>query len=223
MAAGFRTRRIRTERSIGDQLKKARTRKKISISQVEEATKIRARFILALESDSWEQIPSEVYGRGYLETYLQFLQIPAEPVMKQYFRERDMYARHCQDGAVELAPKNKLTLPRFILTPRFFAILVGVMVLVGFGGVIGKQVYTFGSAPYLRVAVAKADEAASTVSIQGCTAVGAQVEVNGQPAQVGQDGCFNQPMRATKGYNTYEVKAWNGQKETAQIVSSDIK
>jgi cytoskeletal protein RodZ len=44
VAAGFRTRRIKTENSIGDKLKKARIRKKITVAQVEEATKIRARF-----------------------------------------------------------------------------------------------------------------------------------------------------------------------------------
>src|SRR5207302_1589682 len=102
---GFHIRRIRTEQSIGDRLKRARTRRKITVAQVEEATTIRARFILALESDSWEQIPSEVYGRGYLERYALYLQLPVEEIKRQYERERSTYSRHCQDAQVELAPR----------------------------------------------------------------------------------------------------------------------
>ena len=127
-AAGFRTRRVRSEQSIGDRLKRARIRRKISVAEVEEATKIRAKFILALESDSWDQIPSEVYGRGYLERYLEFLKLPVAQFMGDYERSRSTYSRLCQDAGVDLAPKSSIRIPRFVLTPRI--LLVCILTLV---------------------------------------------------------------------------------------------
>lgn len=233
MAAGFRTRRIKTENSIGDKLKRARTRKKISVSEVEEKTKIRAKFILALESDSWEQIPSEVYGRGYLETYAQFLQLPVDGVMKQYSRERELYARHCQDGNVELAPKSRLSISRFILTPRFFVILFTCMVGVGGSGLVIYQIKRFASAPFLELATPAKAEAAdgelvlvsvNSVNVAGRTAIGASVKVNGKPVMVGDDGGFNDAVPVQKGTNSILIEAVNDKgKSTSEVMSIVVK
>lgn len=231
-AAGFRIRRVRSDQSIGDRLKRARMRKKISVAEVEEATKIRAKFILALESDSWEQIPSEVYGRGYLERYLQFLQLPVEEVMKQYDRERSMYARHCQDAQTELSPRVKFSLPRFLLTPRLFAYLVVLAGLVGFGGVITVQVKKFASAPFLELvspvkAASGATElvvSADSVTVTGRTAIGATVQVNGQIVQVNEDGSFNSKVDVHKGFNSIVIKAISGKgKETTETLGVTVK
>jgi transcriptional regulator with XRE-family HTH domain len=229
VAAGFRTRRIKTENSIGDKLKKARTRKKISVSEVEEATKIRAKFILALESDSWEQIPSEVYGRGYLETYTQYLQLPTEAIMKQYGRERELYARRCHDSRVELAPKAGLVIPRFMLTPRFFAIAsVACLMMIG-GGAVGYQIKKFSSAPFLELitpAQAKSPDtgellvSADSVNISGRTAIGAAVQVNGRIVPVDGEGQFKEQVPVQKGANAILVEAVDGKgKKTSEVVN----
>ena len=233
MAAGFRVRRVKTEQSIGDKLKRARTRKKITVAAVEEATKIRAKFILALESDSWEQIPSEVYGRGYLDTYLQFLQLPdREIVMSQFDRERSMYARHCQDLHVELSPKSRLHIPRFLLTPRFFVVTVAVMVLLLVGGGVGYQMMKFIAAPSLRVFTpVQAQESggselvvnARSVTIAGQTTAGSLIEVNGKPIVVEDDGAFTQVVTLQPGVNAIVVEADNGKKKTTEVLTVVVK
>jgi cytoskeletal protein RodZ len=229
VAAGFRTRRIRTESSIGDKLKRTRIRKKITVAQVEEATKIRAKFILALESDSWEQIPSEAYGRGYLESYAEHLQLASEPIMRQYARERELYARRCQDQPVELAPKSHLVIPRFLLTPRFFTV-AGVALLLAFGvGMIGYQIRRFTAAPFLELATpvqAKTSGSndlvvsTSSVNIAGRTAIGASVEVNGHAVSVDDEGGFKDSVTVQKGVNAILVEATDGKgKVTSEVLN----
>lgn len=231
MAAGFKVRRIKTENSIGDRLKKARTRKKISVAEVEEITKIRAKFILALESDSWELIPSEVYGRGYLERYAEFLHMA--DLMKQYDRERSMYARTCQDSTVELAPKSRLKLPRFLLTPRFFLAVAIIAAVGGVGAVIGRQILKFTSAPSLElfpVAQARSTSdgtelivSTNSVNIGGKTAIGASVEMNGVPVTVSPEGTFSGTVSVQKGVNAVVIKASNGKgKETVETLSVTV-
>jgi len=227
-AAGFKIRRVKSELSIGDRLKRARVRKKVSIAQVEGATTIRAKFILALESDSWEQIPSEVYGRGYLERYSTFLQMDSE-IMKQYDRERPMYARHCQEQSVSLTPEPKVHIPRLMLTPKLIMAVFLVVAMGGFGAVVYRQISRFSSAPSLELfPVAQAATVAdgtelvvttTSVTISGRTAVGASVEINGQPATVDDNGGFTGTTAVQKGVNAVVITATNGSKQTTETLS----
>lgn len=218
VAAGFRTRRIKTEGSIGDKLKRCRIRKKITVAVVEESTRIRAKFILALEGDSWEQIPSEVYGRGYLETYATFLQLDREEIMRQYDKERNMYARHCQEGQVEFAPKSRLVIPRFLLTPRFFVIGGVMFALVGMGSIVFHQIHAFTAQPLLTLITpveAKGVDgtdllvSSSSINLTGKTTEGASVQVNSDPAQVDGDGTFHIKVALHQGVNPLKVRAFS--------------
>lgn len=217
-AAGFRTRRVKVEQSLGDRLKRARTRKKITVAEVEEQTKIRAKFILALESDSWDQIPSEVYGRGYLEAYADFLQLPVEEMMKQYNHSRATYWRKDGREPVELAPVSRLARSRFVITPKLFVSGFVICAALAFAGVIGYQVKQFTAAPFLELAKpAQAKETGTsqlelfteTFALNGRTTTGATVTVNGQAVAVLADGHFTHQVPVQRGVNAVVVSATN--------------
>jgi cytoskeletal protein RodZ len=220
VAAGFKIRRISSNQSIGDKLKRSRTRKKIDVAQAEESTKIRAKFILALESDSWEQIPSEVYGRGFLERYSEYLGLSVPEIMAQYDRERHAYARSCREPHVEFSPKNTVRMPRFFLTPRVTLAGIVTLCLLGFVGVIGYQLVRFSQAPFLDLATpVQAAGATPNVKVAGKTTVNAVVTVDGRQASVGQDGSFVQSVPVEKGMNVVTVEASNGKKATSETLS----
>lgn len=227
MAAGFRTRKIKVEQSIGDKLKRARIRRKISVAEIEEATRIRAKFLLALESDSWDQIPSEVYGRGYLEAYAEFLKLPVDSLMKQYDKARAMYKRH--DAAdLELAPTAKQKEPKFLLTPKFFITTFAIGAAIAFVGIIALQVMNFTAAPFLEIATPVQAKATGTsqlelyadsFSVNGRTAIGASVTVNAKPVAVLGDGSFTQSVPVQRGVNAIVIEAVNasGNKSTETL------
>lgn len=223
-AAGFRLRKVKLEQSIGDTLKKARTKKKLCIADAEEATKIRGRFLLALESDSWDQIPSEVYGRGYLETYAQFLQLPTEKLMEQFDRSRATYLRSNCDQTIELAPVSRVNTRSFQLTPRAFVISLTVLVALVFAGMIGYQINRYAAPPFLQLAtpamareigVSGLEINADSFNLTGKTVTGATVKVNGQPVLVMADGSFSQSVAVQKGVNSVVVEATNTSGKTA--------
>jgi cytoskeleton protein RodZ len=58
---------------IGSALREARERKGLSFPQVEEATKIRARYIRALESEDFGVLPGATYSKGFLRAYADYL------------------------------------------------------------------------------------------------------------------------------------------------------
>ncbi|MBQ2995566.1 MAG: helix-turn-helix domain-containing protein [Peptococcaceae bacterium] len=60
---------------IGTILKKERESKKITLEQVEEATKIRRKYLEAIENERFEVLPGEVYVKGFVAAYLKYLGI----------------------------------------------------------------------------------------------------------------------------------------------------
>ena len=62
---------------IGEALAAARARAGIELAEAEERTKIRARYLRALENESWDELPSHAYAKGYLRSYAELLGIDA--------------------------------------------------------------------------------------------------------------------------------------------------
>lgn len=75
--------------SIGDVLKQARQRAGLEISAVEEATKIRTRYLRALEAEEWDALPGDVYTKSFLRTYAQLLGLDAEALVDEFRYQRE--------------------------------------------------------------------------------------------------------------------------------------
>ncbi len=65
---------------IGARLRKAREEKGYSLDQVAEETKIRVRYLQALEEEAFDQLPGQVYARGFLQTYARFIEVPLSEI-----------------------------------------------------------------------------------------------------------------------------------------------
>src|SRR4051812_32490831 len=70
--------------SVGRTLRKARTERGVELSEVERATKIRAKFLQAMEEDRWEALPAPVYARGFLDIYGRYLGLDPKALLDQY-------------------------------------------------------------------------------------------------------------------------------------------
>src|SRR3954452_4422539 len=69
---------------IGSTLRETRIRKKIDITTVEEATKIRAKYLRAIENEEWSVLPGPTYVKTFLRTYAQFLGLDAHMLVDEY-------------------------------------------------------------------------------------------------------------------------------------------
>lgn len=71
-------------KEIGSQLQKARLKKNLSLSDVQEITKIRSVYLEAMENGNFEKIPGEVYRKGFLVNYANALEIDSNPLLERY-------------------------------------------------------------------------------------------------------------------------------------------
>lgn len=69
---------------LGDLLRKAREDKGLSLSQVEEATRIRRAYLQALEEEAFDRLPAAVYVKGFLKNYSLFLGLDAQHTAELY-------------------------------------------------------------------------------------------------------------------------------------------
>jgi cytoskeletal protein RodZ len=70
--------------SIGERLEEARKRKGISIREAAEATKIRGDYLHKFESNQFDIKLPEIYVRGFLRTYANYLKTPADKIVSDY-------------------------------------------------------------------------------------------------------------------------------------------
>jgi cytoskeletal protein RodZ len=73
--------------AIGDVLKSTRTSKGLDITAIEDRTKIRTRYLRALENEEWDVLPSHAYAKGFLRTYAQTLGLDADALVDEYRRQ----------------------------------------------------------------------------------------------------------------------------------------
>jgi cytoskeletal protein RodZ len=69
---------------IGNSLREARVRQQLELTEVEQATKIRARYLRALEEESFEALPAQTYVKGFLRTYADSLGMDGQLYVDEY-------------------------------------------------------------------------------------------------------------------------------------------
>jgi hypothetical protein len=69
---------------IGNSLRETRLRQGLDYSQVELATKIRAKYIRALEEEEFEALPVGTYVKGFLRSYAEFLGLDGQLYVDEY-------------------------------------------------------------------------------------------------------------------------------------------
>lgn len=124
---------------VGAKLRDARTRRKITLAEVEAATKIRCRYLRAIENQEWDVLPGDAYARAFVRAYAAHLGLDGDRMAEEYRRQRgvarpservpggDPPRRRRARGPAPRRPK----LPPRVLAVAVSAVLVGLLVALG--------------------------------------------------------------------------------------------
>ena len=74
---------LNSEAKIGRFLEQKRKERGLSLEEVEQATKIRKRYLTGLEREDFAMLPDAVYARGFLKTYANYLGLDGEALSQQ--------------------------------------------------------------------------------------------------------------------------------------------
>jgi hypothetical protein len=69
---------------IGNSLREARVRQHLDFPEIEQATKIRGKYLRALEDEHFEALPGQTYVKGFLRTYADYLGLEGQLYVDEY-------------------------------------------------------------------------------------------------------------------------------------------
>jgi cytoskeletal protein RodZ len=202
-------------RTLPERLLAAREEKGVDLARAERDTKIRARYLAALEHGEWRDLPGAVYTKGFLRNYALYLGLDPDDILEQWRRERG--------DATPVEPA--IVVPRPVPTPRqgvtisrgIFAGLFLVLVVAGFVGYLAIQLTRFARPPTVTVvdpatAVSDVDEATATYLLRGETQPGVEITVSApgrEPIRVTADdaGAWSAEVELRRGRNQFDIGA----------------
>lgn len=74
--------------SVGQHLKALREAKRMSLAEVSRTTRVPVQSIERIEADRFDELPGEVFVRGFLRAYARALEIPTDDVLARYTSSR---------------------------------------------------------------------------------------------------------------------------------------
>ena len=117
-------------------------RRRIDMTEVETATKIRGKYLRALENEEWDLLPGPTFVKSFLRTYAEYLGLDARLLVEEYRQRYERpstqdltpfsAARRGQPGRRRRAPG--LAGPVLAVAGFVLVVLVGLYVLGSFGG-----------------------------------------------------------------------------------------
>jgi hypothetical protein len=201
--------------SLPERLYAARERKGVDLYRAERDTKIRARYLGALERGDYKELPGAVYTKGFLRNYALYLGLDPEEVLDHWRRERG----EARDAAPVIAVPRPIAAPRQGLTfsPSIVVVALLTVFVLAFGAYLGIQVLRFAKPPSIAVldpvaAVIDVDESTTSYTLRGTTLPGATVSISApgrDPYQVsaGPDGDWTSDVDLRRGRNQFDVSA----------------
>jgi cytoskeleton protein RodZ len=114
------------EVSLGRLLKKSREERQIELDEVFKVTRIQRHTLEALENELWDELPSQVFVKGFLRTYAKLLGLDTERVLELYDRILPPEGRKL--GVVnQVSPRKKGWILKVILPLVALALIVTII------------------------------------------------------------------------------------------------
>jgi cytoskeletal protein RodZ len=198
---------------LGEVLRAAREAKGVDLVRVERETKIRERYLAALEGGDYRDLPGAVYTRGFLRNYAAYLGLDPEYLIDLYRLETTTSAeRPSMPG-----PPKPLAIRRsrsFVITPgAVFAAILTVLV-GGFIAWLGYQFVNFARTPELQITEPAGNVSSYpelTITLRGTTSPNARVTVSNlreNPTVTADDeGTFEVTVELVPGSNVVRLQA----------------
>ena len=199
---------------LGEVLRAAREARSVDLPRVERDTKIRERYLSALERGEYRELPGAVYTKGFLRNYGSYLGLDPEYLIDLYRLETSATPA---DRSIAPTPPRPMSVRRrrtFVVTPGAVAAAILTIMVGALVAWIAYEFVNFARTPELRITQPAGDVAAQTeetITIRGITAAGATVTVSGLPENpsttADAEGNFEMTVNLLPGSNEIRIDA----------------
>ncbi|MGH2428181.1 MAG: RodZ domain-containing protein [Candidatus Limnocylindria bacterium] len=201
---------------LGEVLRSAREAKGVDLARVERDTKIRSRYLSALEGGEYRDLPGAVYTKGFLRNYGLYLGLDPEYLIDLYRLE---YAAVAAERPAAPTPPRPIATKRaraFVVTP---GAVVAAILTIGVGALVvwlSWGFVNFARQPDLRIIEPAGDVARhpeTSYLVRGVTAPNARITVDGlrenPSVTADEEGTFSVMVGLVPGSNVLRVIAYD--------------
>jgi cytoskeletal protein RodZ len=198
---------------LGEVLRTAREAKGVDLVRVERETKIRERYLAALEEGDYRELPGAVYTRGFLRNYGAYLGLDPEYLIDLYRLE----TATTSERPTIPSPPGPIAVRRsraFVITPGAVVAAILTLMVGGFVAWIGYEFVNFARTPELRITDPAGNLSAHpdlSITLRGTTAPNARVTVTNlrvNPTTTADaEGSFEVTVELVPGSNVVKLQA----------------
>lgn len=192
--------------SVGEILKDKRLSKKITLEEVEKITKIKKKFLIAIEENDFKNLPTYTFTRGFLKNYCDFLNLPTNDLIA-------LYRRQAKEETIQLLPNSLIDSNDWPIkiTPQI-SLIFGLAIIFGiFLFYLISQYLSYAGKPYLKVSSPKnyLRVKSEVIEITGKTDPLGKLTINNQIVEVKTSGEFSEKIILNSGENRILISVKN--------------
>lgn len=206
--AEFTNRQLRGHGTLGERLKKIREDRGEDLNSVASHLRIQPKYLTAIESGNYLELPGEVYVRNFLIQYATYLNVSCDTVIHLYEHEGNVFRPQQQRTAQNALEQGK-NLPKAFLTPGVLRKAFVVMIILGIVVYLGYETQRIIKPPEI-VIYYPTDNLRiieRSVTIRGETEPEALIYINNEEVIPDELGAFEEIVELQEGLNTLVITA----------------
>lgn len=213
----FTTHRLKTAETLGERLSNAREEASLSLKEISQSIRVRETYIKNLEEGRYSELPADVYVRGFLRSYCNYVGIDFLEVLNLYKNERGIQENIKKSKEPE--PLSSYKPNSLIITPKLIKICLAVLAIFVVFLYIWFQLSGLSKSPVLTILDPSEDKTINddVIVLVGETDPESEVNINDQPIQVDGNGKFKETIALQDGLNVLKIIANNKFGKSAEI------
>lgn len=203
-------------KSIGEILKEERQRHRLSIEKLAQKTRIKVKYLKALEANQFIKLPAATFVKGYIKTYASVLGFDHQPLIAILRRD---FKESVKGQLVPREFMKPILKKRQFWGSASFVVLGLAVIFLTLISYVGFSWYQLIQPPQLTISVPVEDSlVAPRVKVSGQTESDVIVTVNSQPVTLQPDGTFQTEVYLPReGVNTISFEAQDRSGKTTLV------
>lgn len=191
--------------SLGSYIKRIREKKGLELLEVSAAININIKYLQAIESGNYRDLPKGAYGKIFFKKYIEYLDIRHKNIVNEFIKEQNRSQNFESNIFFNqvVSWKNLLSLPKVL---RNLLILLVVVVCFLYLFFYFKNVF---APPFLELEVPQDNQIVSdyNITVQGKTEPESELKINSNLVLIDQTGAFSEGVHLKSGINIIEVSS----------------
>ncbi len=206
-------------KTIGEMLKDERESHHLSITKLAQKTRIKEKYLQALENNQFDHLPAATFVRGYIKIYARLFGFDYQPLIALLRRD---FKESVKGKLVPREFIKPILKKRQAWGPATFMVLGLALTFITLISYVGLQWYALAQPPEVKITLPVEDSlVAARVMVKGQTAADAIVTVNSQPVALQPDGSFETEVYLPReGVNTISIESQDRRGKTTLVQRS---